>query len=205
MQEPYIDIGPSIIIDGETLGIRGTATLCELSALCVDFNDLSQWDFQDLRNRTVTMKFDIAEQMKIHNRTTDEDTLEWWKTQPPQVQQIAMPSPMDVSIMQLGDFLEDYVKSFGYNFADIFLFSRGFMDWSIIQDIYRTVLKKEEPFSFWLTRDMRTAQHFIANNKRGKLPLPPELTPSDVTVHSSVDDVVLDAMRMNWVLRELAE
>lgn len=203
-----MNLGQAVIIDFESLGIRGTSAVLDVAILGVDFKKRDDWTFESLRNRTLHVKFDLKEQLNVFKRTQDKDTIAWWKKQSPEVQKILYPSSSDISLSKLDDIFSTYMDESGIDFKKAMLFSRGFMDWCIVDDIYETVLNiggDSRPYSFWNQRDMRSFQHALADNVWGKVRPPAEYLAPDVVEHSSVDDVVLDAQRMNYILTELGE
>lgn len=200
-------LGQAVILDFETLDFLGTSVVVSMGVLALDFKQREGWNFDFLRTQGLNIKFKIGEQIKDFGRTTSPGTLAWWKKQPAAVQKVLQPSSRDVSILQLDDILTKYVSDCGVDFRNAILFARGGMDWSIVDDIYSKNLNKGDvrPYAFWNTRCTRSFIHFVADSPRGRIDLPKDWMPADAVVHDALDDCVLDALRIHYILNELGE
>lgn len=132
------------MLDIETLSTRPNAVILSLGAVKFDpFSD--RIDYKE----GLDLKIDVDQQTAI-GRHIQEETLNWWATQPPEVQDAALGENNRVS-------LEEFCRRLNKMMVGVDqIWCQGpAFDMVIIEDLYRQ-LNKPTPWQFWQVRDSRT-------------------------------------------------
>lgn len=133
-----------LMIDIETLSTRPNAVILSLGAVKFDpFSD--RIDAEE----GLDVKIDVDEQTAL-GRHVQEETLNWWATQPLEVQEAALGERDRVSLEQFTRMLNKMMVG-----SDQIWCQGPAFDMVIIEDLYRQ-LGKPTPWQFWQVRDSRT-------------------------------------------------
>lgn len=132
------------MLDLETLSTRPNAVILSMGAVKFD----PYTSFIDIDDG-MDVKIDVDEQTSI-GRDVQEETLNWWATQPPEVQEAALGEndrlPLATFVKRINKFLVG---------ADQIWCQGPAFDIVILEDLYRQ-LGIPTPWQFWQIRDSRT-------------------------------------------------
>ena len=150
----------NVVVDFETLGLpRDRGVALDLSATyftdteLLDGSDKPVLSFKDLIERSLTVKFDVADQIDTYGRTTDQGVIDWWKKQSEDARSLVAKSERDVSlstgINTFFDWLDHPAKKTR-------LWARGMVfDLCLLEDLMKDV-EYNRFMAFWNYRDTRT-------------------------------------------------
>lgn len=133
-----------LMLDIETLSTRPNAVILSFGA--VKFDPFS--NNIDAENG-VDVRLDVDEQT-VMGRHVQEETINWWATQPKEVQEAALGEANRLTV-------EEFTKLFNRLLVGVDkIWCQGpAFDMVIIEDLYRQV-GKPTPWQFWQVRDSRT-------------------------------------------------
>jgi hypothetical protein len=184
------------VFDIETLSKKSTAVI--LSMAVTYFDPVKKTSYEDMRKDTFFVKFNVADQIKRHQRVMDKSTLEWWSKQCLNVRIKSLkPSENDVTFEEGYAMMADWIKS--KNDDKCYVWARGNLD-QIVLDDYLDQVGIEPVWFFTRWRDVRTAIDFMYNSTDGYTTVDcggfnPFI---DITKHDPVDDVIYDAMMLMY-------
>lgn len=174
--------GTHVMVDIETLGQRpGNHVILSIAAVKFDSDGVHM---QDLFDEEIS-----KESCEKYGMESDGDTVEWWDKQDATYTEQGRP---------LGDVLRDFAN---------WLPNRKFYIWSKGPSFDCAFLKEaymqcdgvgEEPWKFWLERDVRTVEHVFEEEHGGSSPEPDDL---DGTDHDPAYDVKKQALSVLISLR----
>jgi len=178
-------------LDLETLG-KGTDSII-LSAAIVHFDLTETVTYQELLDRTLLVKFDVMEQKKM-GRKINNDTLEWWKSKPKDVQKASLfPSKNDVSVIKGLTMIDDYVTEHGEPKKNI-CWTRGSLDQLLLDSLYTQVQKKPS-LNYGQYMDLRTFFRLMKGSTDAYAYVDiPDFDKTQVKKHDPVHDVSYDVM-----------
>jgi len=133
-----------VMLDLETLSTKPNAVILSMGA--VKFDPYSS--FIDV-DKGMDVKVDVDGQTAI-GRDVQEETLNWWATQPPEVQEAALGESDRLSL----DLFVKRINKFLVGADQIWCQGPAF-DIVILEDLYRQ-LGVPTPWQFWQIRDSRT-------------------------------------------------
>lgn len=193
----------SVIYDFETLGTNpSNSAVVSLAVLPFDSSVFSSggYSYEELVDQATLIKFDVDDQVRNHNRTIDQSTLEWWGQQSPEARLQLEPSSSDIKLTELFDKLVDItcpadierVYTRGNTFDPIFL-------GSILSNVNRL-----DPYSYWKIRDTRSVIEgmTLLNESIDNRFIVPGLEDSFVK-HDAKHDVAMDVMRMQYLIQSI--
>lgn len=132
------------MLDIETLSTRPNAVILSLGA--VRFDPFSERI--DIA-KGLDVKVDVDEQTAI-GRHIQEETLNWWATQSPEIQEAALSEQGRIGLKEFTKQLNKMMVG-----VDQIWCQGPAFDMVIIEDLYRQ-LNKPTPWQFWQVRDSRT-------------------------------------------------
>lgn len=191
-----------IIYDFETLGQKPTSAVLCLAAL--RFNEdryLSDepYTYKELLDSARFIKFSVREQAEIYGRRIDKSTIDWWKTQSKDAQELIKESDADQSLVEIVPFFRNLivdpsqiskVYTRGNTFDPIFLDS-------ILENV-----KSPEVYNWWAIRDTRSMIDGLSFGSGLKNTfMVPGLEESFIH-HDPIHDIAMDVMRMQYLVRE---
>lgn len=184
-----------IIIDIETLATDPNAVV--LSIACVPFVLENHTYFSELVKTGFCVKFNAKEQINTFNRTVEESTIKWWKTQPKEVfDAMVRPSSKDVDLIKGLTLLNKFISNInGYSFKESYVWSRGNnFDFPILKSLYQDsgILPA---YNEWKIRDVRTAIDIMAGTNTGTYQL--KCGGDGFIAHNPLQDAAMDAARLN--------
>ncbi|MFA6198851.1 MAG: 3'-5' exoribonuclease [Bacteroidales bacterium] len=184
-----------LVFDIETLGNRSNA-VC-LSLACVPFVFEESCSFEEYFQKGFYVKFNPIEQLKS-GRTTEKDTLLWWKKQSKEALEVTKPSSIDVDMVTGLNQLSAFIKSTNYNFKQSYNWCRAQdFDFPIMSDLYRQN-GLEVPYNRWNNRDIKTYVDILTGSKNGYFNMKFQ-PPVDMVKHNALCDCVMDIMRMKEI------
>nr|DAI10680.1 MAG TPA: exonuclease [Caudoviricetes sp.] len=142
------------LLDTETLGTDHDALVLNLGI--VPFNIDGKDDPFDLLKRSLTVRFDKKQLFATKRFSYTDDTKNWWKKQPQEVQDLNLKAtPDDVSLQEGCQRIIDYLKENGYSRKST-LWTRGLdFDIPIVKNLFN-VSGLDYPFNPFMSRDVRT-------------------------------------------------
>lgn len=174
--------GTHIMVDIETLGqVPGDHIILSIAAVKFDSDGVYM-------NEMFHEEID-SESCKKYGMVSDEETEEWWSKQ-------------EASYTEQGRPLAEVLSEFSNWLPNgrFYIWSKGpSFDCSFLKKAYEECDKVgDEPWKFWLERDVRTAEHMFSNNNDGNSPVPEDL---DGTDHDPSYDVKEQALSVLISLR----
>lgn len=191
-----------LMFDIETLGKREDTVVLTLA--CVPFTFEERATYKQLMERGFYVKFNAQEQIRVWKRSTDKDTIAWWKQQSEEAREAALyPSDMDATMIDGLDALAQYIKGTDYKWKEGYLWARGanYFDYPKIEHMYDQAEVKI-PFNTWKIRDVRTYVDILTGVDNGKYELN---LPGSHVAHNCLDDCVRDVMSMKEIYFKLQE
>lgn len=191
-----------VFFDFESLATDSDAVVVSLGLVVADFNDRESMTFESLYDSAIEIKFDIESQKE--SRYIDQSTVEWWKKQSRDAQKILLPSEHDVKLEEMFDLLDFYFSGFeNFNKDKENWISRRFFDAGVIKHICSRTLGGNEYMPYWNWRDVVSLIQGLAYLPRGSFDVPVEMLPENVILHDARTDVVLDCLRIKYILDQL--
>jgi hypothetical protein len=133
-----------VMLDLETLSTRPNAVILSLGA--VKFDPYSTRIDVD---EGINVRIDVDEQTEL-GRHVQQETIDWWATQPKEVQEEAFGESQRISLAELIKRLNKFLVG-----ADNIWCQGPVFDIAILEDLYRQ-LGIPTPWQFWQIRDSRT-------------------------------------------------
>lgn len=184
-----------LVFDTETLDLKESSVVATLG--CVAFDFKQKQSFRDIVNNGFFVKFDIKEQIKEYKRTTNKDTIDWWRKQSQEAKDLAIfPSDHDRKLKDGLTELKTWIKNSGYDFKTSFVWSRGsYFDFPKIEDLYRNIGERA-PFNTFKIRDTRTMIDVLTGSDDGHINLK---NPDGFIHHHSLHDAAFEAVKMKYI------
>ena len=191
-----------IIFDFETLGDQYTGVALSLAILRFNENNytLNPYGYDDLVTNTGFIKFDVEEQVKVYKRKIEKSTLEWWGKQSEQAREQLKPSPSDVSISNLWDFITEYTKGME-NIRRVY--TRGNMFDPVLMEQLLYSCDKGVPYPWWNVRDTRSFLDGLLWGSDTDNKFIPDGCQEKFIHHDPRHDIAMDVMRMQTIVRAL--
>lgn len=149
----------NIAIDTETLSVRPTAVITQISAKTFTFDDAdSKWDIND---RKYTANINIVPSLISGNFDIDKSTIEWWKKQTNEAkEQFNVPAvSLKEALIGLNNFINNNCNLHQADERHIWMQGTDF-DGSVLRNAYFETFPDEEehmiPWYFHELRDSRT-------------------------------------------------
>ncbi len=178
--------------DVETLSLKEVGVV--LSAAIVEFNPLGGETMSQLLEKALLVKFDAAEQVRA-GRVMDEDVVEWWKQQDPEVQKVSLGNVGAVSTLRGISALRKYITDRVGVEEDYVFWTRGSLDQFVTDSLCASVGQKPiVPYRFY--RDVRTAVDILYGTSRGYTSVPKKVLDVEVRKHDPRHDVCYDALML---------
>lgn len=113
---------PHLALDIETMGKGERAVITALSAVIWNFENDKDITYDEILKRTLYVKLDVVDQIKRFKRETDKRTLDWWKTQPIEVQEMSIKAKSDdVKVDDALVMLKNYLKEMNFNYKKSYI------------------------------------------------------------------------------------
>lgn len=183
------------MFDIETLGVESTSVI--LSVGMIHFETGKDYEYQELVDRGLFVKFNAKEQIEVFNRTIDKGTVEWWGSQNDYARKTNFqPSKKDLTVNDGLGIINEYIEKHRTKKDETF-WSRGSLDQVCIDSLCKAA--KQELITYYNNwRDVRTAIDILAiDAKNGYCSVQhPNFTRDDVCKHHPVHDCALDIMML---------
>lgn len=139
-------------VQAETLGVDSDSVILSVGLGYFDETDPELYD----RGTTIIVKFDVKDQIKNYGRTTNPDTIFWWKSQSDSVKNHSLrPSSEDLSVSSGIEKLNDYIQKRAKNNKEI-IWSRGYITPVCLNSLFQSAGNRAfVRYDLW--RDIRTA------------------------------------------------
>lgn len=183
------------VIDLETLGVGSDSVILSLGLTVGAYSDTSQ-TFESLLANGLAIKFDIKEQL-AKGRKTSRRVIDWWKKQDEGARKILFPTPQDVSLYNLSQYLDDYFAKVGFDIKLHDMYDRNSFDLTKLQYLYEEELNQDVPWDYHQTFDIPTAFRFMGFNRYAGIHV------NDIpgaTYHDALHDAAVDQLRIYRVL-----
>jgi hypothetical protein len=179
-------------LDIETLSNRETAVVLSLAIL--HFDEKETYTYKELLDNTCFVKFNLKEQIEVYERTTNKETIDWWKKQCDIVKNVSLvPKKTDMNAIDGLKVARDYIKSKSQ--GDEIVWTRGSLDQFAIDSLCDSV-KVPYLFNYGQYRDFRTAIDLLKETSvRGYCTIP-DFNRDIAIKHDPVHDVALDVMML---------
>jgi hypothetical protein len=194
-----------LIFDIETLGSDSNCICLLASFLVYDLKGDGRYNLNELKHRVKTFKLSVEDQ-KAYGRTTDPETMKWWKEQlayTPSLKSILAPSKSDLTTEQFYEQLSAYLVAEGYDKEKDWAWQRGTLDIMVLDSMFKQtgLSQKEYPIYWWKIRDLRTAIDLTAfpekmngytNDAWDKAPT----VINGFAKHDPVSDILMEVMQL---------
>ena len=182
------------MFDIETLGTESTSVI--LSAAIIHFELGKDYEYEQLLEDSLFVKFDVQEQLKQFKRVAQKDTIDWWSKQHEYVRGVSLkPTDLDMSALEAVRALREYAAQFPEKNQTIW--ARGSLDQMVIDSITRQ-LDQDLIFPYNNWRDMRTAIDLLKDTgKNGYCDIAhPTFKSHNVIKHHPTHDCAYDIMML---------
>lgn len=206
---------PHLALDLETLGWSETAVITAFAATMFHFEKDKDLTYKQIVDKTFYVKLDSKDQLRRFGRTTDKGTMDWWKKQPLEVQEMSIKAkPDDVKADDFVLMFKDFLIENKYDFYNSYVWTRGIAyDIPKIESFIKVVADAEEENSFTQTlngytkksdkyllntfraRDIRTFHDLVADVDNGKWEFP-DGKPSEFVEHHAQHDTAFDVLKL---------
>lgn len=220
---------PHLALDIETMGKGERAVITALSAVIWNFENDKDITYDEILKRTLYVKLDVVDQIKRFKRETDKRTLDWWKTQPIEVQEMSIKAKSDdVKVDDALVMLKNYLKEMNFNYKKSYIWTRGIAYdipkiETLIEDVGESPIENSFTRTFnpdlteddkdvyfydrklmnnFRARDIRTYSDLIGNTDDGKVKLKADRQPPNFIEHHAKHDVALDVFKMMIMYHE---
>ena len=199
----YEGLNDSIIFDFETIStdrINGCVISMAMLSFSMNRFESMPYTYKELLDNTKMIKFNVEDQVKNYKRVIDKDTLNWWSTQSKEAQKQLVPSTEDKSISELFSF---WTLNKPINLKRVF--SRGNTFDPIILDyiLEQTGTPSTSAYNFWEVRDTRSFIEGLSYGSNLDNSFIPEGLDKYFVHHDPRHDIVMDTMRMQYLIRTL--
>jgi hypothetical protein len=158
-------------IDLDLLALDEKAVV--LGASMVYFDETKKYNYNELLNGTLFVKFNFKEQTELYKRIFTKSTMEFWKSQPLDIQEtVFLPKrELELTAAQgLETLIEFYQKNKVHNNEVVFV--RGFYDPLILKSLFEDV-GKFNPLKHYNFREIATAIDSLKQtSQKGKCKIP---------------------------------
>lgn len=195
----------SYIYDWETLSSNSRTTAVVCLAL-LEFENTEDrylnnpYTFEELCDSAVFYKFDVKEQVGVYDREVSKDTLDWWEREVPKEYREMMlkPKPDDLTITELPYLLKKFFKD---RKAEVF--TRGNTFDPIITETILEKLKSPPAHPWWMVRDTRSFIEGLSFGTNISNKFLPEEVKGKFVAHDPIQDIAVDVLRIQTLVRAL--
>ena len=170
------------MIDLETLGVEPDSVIITLGAVKFDPTTNAE------PHQPLYLRLDIEEQSEKYGRTIDDNTLEWWGKQKPEIRDEAFGDHERVNMDTLTKQLNKWCVGLDYLWCQGPLF-----DYAILQNLYKNI-GKPTPWNYWQIRDSRTLFQIMPSDPRKELKF---------DAHNALEDCKAQAICVQQSLQKL--
>lgn len=193
-------IDTNMIFDFETLSQNPVdGVVISLATLNYDdkiFTTENPYTYGELLEKTQYIKFNVESQVKSYDRKIEKDTLDWWGKQGEEAQKALRPSPEDVSITELYNFM---IVNKPVNLNRVWT-RRNTFDPVFMTSLMKRV-GKPEPYNWWDVRDTISFIEGLTYGSDLKNNFIPEGLDEHFVAHDPRHDIAMDVMRMQTVIQ----
>lgn len=196
----------AIIYDIETLsqdqhrGVIVSIALLNFDLKRVQYGYGRDYTWDELLGNVQFAKFDVESQVKKHGRTICNDTLKWWKDQGTEAQKQLVPTPNDMDISELYDWMVEGID----HDVDVAYSRNNTFDPVFVQFLCQQ-FGRSLPHAWWLTRDTKSTIDGMTWGQNIKDSFVPEGLEEKFVAHDPRHDIVMDVMRLQYLSRILID
>jgi hypothetical protein len=184
------------VIDLETLGVGSDSAILSLG-LTVGRYDTAL-SFEQLIQGGLYLKFDLKEQLQEGRKKSDR-VIKWWYDQPQAARKVLIPSPDDISLYRVEEYLKRYFDGLGIDIKKVDLYDRNSFDLTKLQYLFEEDLNQDVPWNYHYTFDIPTAFRFMGFERYAGMRA--EDVPGCI-YHNALHDAALDHLRIYKVLHD---
>lgn len=166
--------GTHVMVDIETLGQDpGNHVILSIAAV--------KFDSDGIHMNNIFDEEISKESCENYNMVSDQETIEWWEKQ-------------DATYTKEGRPLAEVLKDFSNWLPNqrFHIWSKGpSFDCTFLKKAYKQCGLGDEPWNFWMERDVRTAEHMFSEENDGSSPEPDDVEGTD---HDPAYDVKKQAL-----------
>jgi hypothetical protein len=193
----------SFIFDFETLSLERDKCVV-LSLATVSFDETrfvdNPYSWDELVNSAKMIKFDVTEQVEKYHRVIDKSTLEWWNSLPEFAKESSFhPKPDDQPLEAIYDFMRDALPS-NLKWA----YSRGNTFDPIVLDFVLKDINKSEMWPYYKMRDTRSFIGGLSYGVNLRDNFMPEGYEKLFVAHDPIHDIVIDVIRMQYLIQAIS-
>lgn len=191
------------VTDFETLGMTADSVVlcCAITKFERDEEKPSE---EKLRKNTKFLKLNVIDQIKA-GRVVSQDTLDWWTTQPIDLQKEMLSNPDEG--LTLDEFVNEIIEFFSDKDEQSTHWCRGMdFDFPLLRSLIRSsnvgkdIDLKLFPIPFWNQRDIRSyISGLTANPSITKITLPDDWEPKSFRAHNPIDDNVMAVLQLKYL------
>lgn len=172
-----------LMLDIETLGKEPNTVILSLGAIIFD-----PYDSKKPITKTLYLHPDVDEQFAI-GRSYDESTIQWWSTQPKEIQEEAFGNNDRVDVETFLNQLNKFMVG-----AERYWAQGPTFDMVILENLYGQ-LNRPIPWQFWKIRDSRT---FLGSFE-------PFIKVERLEAHNAIADCIYQAQRVQAAVQLLRQ
>lgn len=190
-----------IIYDFETLSLdvnKGVAVSLAMLNFDTDRFTTEPYTYEELLDYCDTIKYDVEEQVKAHNRVIDKDTLEWWSKQNKEAQAMLKPSSEDVSITKTFEFF----TSNAIDNVDWVLTRRATLDQPLLISLCESS-GNTMPYAYWKFREVVSLINGLTFGHNIRDNFYPDGLADKFVAHDPSADISMDVMRLQTIVQAL--
>ena len=192
------------MLDIETLAVESTAVVLSVSIIPFEFDEVVPDEqltpdkmndlYNEFRDQSITVKFDIKEQEAI-GRLVDDETVAWWRKQSDIAKKVSLiPAETDLSVKEGIDILRDFINDNGGDKQTVWV--RGTLDQMALESLCRS-FKIQPLIHYSQFKDVRTAIDLISESSRnGYCRMKGGFNQNHVVKHVPANDCAFDIMMM---------
>ena len=184
------------VIDLETLGVGSDSAILSLG-LTVGRYDTAL-TFDQLVGGGLSLKFDLKEQLQKGRKKSDR-VIKWWYEQKHEARKVLIPSPDDVSLYRVEEYLKRFFDGLGMDIKKVDLYDRNSFDLTKLQYLFEEELDKDVPWNYYNTFDIPTAFRFMGFERYAGVRA--DDVPGCI-YHNALHDAALDHLRIYKVLHD---
>ena len=197
-----------LFVDAETLSENSLdATVIDFSAMIVDVNKMISDDPYHARDiaKVKRFKLDVDDQRNNYDTRVSENTLDFWRRQPPEVRKRIKPTNDDISVV---DFVKEFSGFVGAEPAIKRVWCRNpAFDFILLKRLFSYDKKNiDDVIPFYIYRDVKTMVDvsfgFSEDSDNNFCPIEDkEFWDKIFQPHDSTWDVIADVLRYQAILR----
>ena len=190
-----------VIYDFETLSLdvnKGVAINLAMLNFDTDRFVSEPYEYDELLDLCEVIKYDVEDQVRVHKRVMDPDTLKWWSEQSKDAQALLKPSPDDVSITKTFEF---FTTNAADN-VDWFITRRATLDQPLLQSLCASS-GNTMPYAYWKFREVVSLIYGLTFGHNIRDNFLPSGLEDKFVAHDPSADISMDVMRLQTIIQAI--